>query len=78
MQCNLCRFGRAARLTGGFLVLGGGVWAWLIGSLATPGLLGVGAVGLVLLLTGATGYCPLNRLLGVEAACRLSPRPPVE
>lgn len=63
-RLNVGRPDRTARVVGGLVLLAlalfavGGFWAILFG-----------LVGLVLIVTGAVGFCPLYRVLGLST-CR--------
>ena len=56
MQCNVGKTERVIRVIAGVAIIGAGFLyqSWW------------GAIGLVLLLTGATGYCPPYQLLGIS------------
>lgn len=57
MKANVGGLDRTARLAGGLLLIG----------LAATGTVGAwGWIGVVLLLTGALGFCPLYPLIGLN------------
>lgn len=62
MKCNVGGIERPIRIGAGLLALGIGLFAGLSSTMAGATL----AVGVILLLTGAVGYCPLFTLLGVN------------
>jgi len=68
MTCNVGGIERPMRIALGILLIG-------IGSLAGLSTVGMGialAVGAILLLTGAIGFCPLTALLGINT-CAAKP-----
>jgi Protein of unknown function (DUF2892) len=56
MQCNVGKTERVIRVIAGVVIIGAGFLyqSWW------------GVIGLVPLLTGATGYCPPYQLLGIS------------
>ena len=56
MQCNVGKSERVVRVVAGLAVIGAGFYfgSWW------------GAVGIVPLLTGMTGYCPPYQMLGIN------------
>jgi hypothetical protein len=62
MTCNVGGIERPIRITGGLLAIGIGLFAGLSTALAGAAL----AVGGILLLTGAVGFCPLFTLFGIS------------
>ncbi|HEU5316059.1 MAG TPA: DUF2892 domain-containing protein [Chloroflexota bacterium] len=70
---NVGGLDRALRLVGGLVLLPAGL---LLGGAASSGLgLAVAAVGLIGLVTGATGYCPTYWLFGFSTARTKHHRP---
>ena len=68
MMCNVGGIERPMRIVLGILLIG-------IGALAGLSTVGMGialAVGAILLLTGAIGFCPLTALLGINT-CAAKP-----
>ena len=68
MMCNVGGIERPMRIALGILLIG-------IGALAGLSTVGAGialAVGAILLLTGAIGFCPLTALLGINT-CAAKP-----
>jgi len=68
MMCNVGGIERPMRIVLGVLLIG-------IGALAGLSTVGMGialAVGAILLLTGAIGFCPLMALLGINT-CAAKP-----
>lgn len=65
MKANEGTADRAVRLVAGIAAL---IVAWLWLGLAAGAIAGilVGAVGLVLIITAAVGYCPAYRLVGLS------------
>jgi hypothetical protein len=68
LERNVCGVEKTARITLGLLLLGIGLFAdiatgWRVLSLV---------LSLTALLTGILGYCPLNKMLGVNR-CRIKP-----
>lgn len=61
---NEATWDRAARVVLGLALIVAGVW-WLSG---TWGWVAI-ALGLILLVTGIVGFCPLYRLLGLCTHC---------
>ncbi len=62
MICNVGGFEKPIRIVGGLLLIGVGVFGGLSG-------VGIGValtLGVVFLVTGVIGYCPLSSLLGVD------------
>lgn len=55
---------RVLRVVVGAVLLAAWAFGWLSGTLAVV----LGVVGLVLVATGAVGFCPIYRLLGI-ATC---------
>jgi hypothetical protein len=62
MTCNVGGTERSIRVGAGLLALGIGLFAGLSAAMAGAIL----AVGVILLLTGAVGFCPLFTLLGIN------------
>jgi hypothetical protein len=56
MQCNVGKTERGIRVIAGVVIIGVGLYfqSWW------------GAIGIVPLLTGATGWCPPYQLLGIS------------
>ncbi|HEY5776294.1 MAG TPA: DUF2892 domain-containing protein [Xanthomonadales bacterium] len=56
MQCNVGKTERVIRVIAGLAIIGAGFYyhSWW------------GAIGIVPLLTGATGWCPPYQLLGIS------------
>ena len=68
MRCNVGGVERSIRIGAGLLALGIGVFAGLSSAVSGAVLL----VGVILLLTGVVGYCPLFTLLGVNTCTSAS------
>jgi hypothetical protein len=62
MRCNVGGIERPIRIGAGILLIGTGMFA----GLPAAGTGGALAVGVILLLTGAIGFCPLTALLGIN------------
>lgn len=62
MTCNVGGIERPIRIGAGVVAIIVGLFAWLSTGVAGAAL----AVGGILLLTGAVGYCPLFTLLGIN------------
>lgn len=62
MTVNEGRFDRVLRVVLGALL----VLAWLLGWWTGTWAVVLGVVGLVLLLTGIVGFCPMYRVLGTS------------
>ena len=62
MTCNVGGMERSIRIGAGLVALGIGFLAGLSSTMTGVAL----GVGVVLLLTGAVGYCPLFTLLGMN------------
>ena len=62
MTCNVGGMERPIRIGAGVLAILAGLFGGLSGAMSGIAL----AVGVVLLLTGAVGYCPLFTLLGIS------------
>lgn len=60
MACNTGKTERTLRILGGVAIVGWGIYAknWL------------GAIGLVPLLTGLAGWCPLYAMFGINTGCQ--------
>ena len=68
MTCNVGGIERPIRIGAGLLAIMIGIFAGLSTAVAGTAL----AVGAILLLTGAVGYCPLFRLFGISTCSRAS------
>jgi Protein of unknown function (DUF2892) len=68
MTCNVGGIERPIRIGAGLLAIMIGIFAGLSTAVAGTAL----AVGAILLLTGAAGYCPLFTLLGISTCSRAS------
>ncbi len=62
MTCNVGGIERPIRIVGGILLIGIGAFA----GLPTVGMGVALTLGVVFLITGAVGYCPLTSLLGIN------------
>lgn len=62
MRCNVGGIEKPIRIVAGVLLIGIGLFA----GLPAAGTGGALAVGAILLLTGAIGFCPLTALLGIN------------
>ncbi|NGZ07985.1 MAG: DUF2892 domain-containing protein [Nitrospira sp. LK70] len=62
MKCNVGGIERPIRIGAGLLAIMIGLFAGLSTAVAGAAL----AAGVILLLTGAVGYCPLSSLLGIN------------
>ncbi len=62
MKCNVGGIERPIRIGAGLLAIMIGLFAGVSTDVAGASL----AVGVILLLTGAVGYCPLFSLLGIS------------
>ena len=68
MMCNVGGIERPIRIAAGVLLIG-------IGALAGLSTVGMGialALGVIMLLTGAIGFCPLSTLFGINT-CAAKP-----
>lgn len=68
MMCNVGGIERPIRIAAGILLIG-------IGALAGLSTVGTGialALGVIMLFTGAIGFCPLTALLGINT-CTAKP-----
>ncbi len=68
MMCNVGGIERPIRIGTGLLAIMIGLFAGLSTAVAGTAL----AVGVILLLTGAVGYCPLFTLFGISTCSRAS------
>jgi hypothetical protein len=68
MACNVGGKERPIRIGAGLLAVMIGLFAGLSTAVAGTAL----AAGVILLLTGAAGYCPLFALLGINTHCSAS------
>jgi Protein of unknown function (DUF2892) len=68
MTCNVGGIERPIRIGAGLLAIMIGIFAGLSTAVAGTAL----AVGAILLLTGAVGYCPLFALFGISTCSRAS------
>lgn len=68
MMCNVGGIERPIRIGTGLLAIMIGLFAGLSTAVAGTAL----AVGAILLLTGAVGYCPLFTLFGISTCSRAS------
>ena len=68
MTCNVGGIERPIRIGAGLLAIMIGIFAGLSTAVAGTAL----AVGAILLLTGAVGYCPLFTLFGISTCSRES------
>jgi len=68
MTCNVGGVERSIRIGAGLLALGIGLFAGLSSAVYGAVLMG----GVILLLTGLVGYCPLFTLLGVNTCSSAS------
>ncbi|MDF0665453.1 MAG: DUF2892 domain-containing protein [Nitrospira sp.] len=71
MKCNVGGIERPIRIGAGLLAIMIGLFAGVSTAVAGASL----AVGVILLLTGVVGYCPLSSLLGINTC---SPAPGVK
>ncbi len=62
MTCNVGGIERPIRIGAGVLAIMAGLFSGLSGAMSGIAL----AVGVLLLLTGAVGYCPLFTVLGIS------------
>ncbi len=68
MACNVGGIERSIRMGAGLLAVMIGIFAGLSTAVAGTAL----AAGVILLLTGAAGYCPLFALFGINTHCSAS------
>ncbi len=68
MRCNVGGVERSIRIGAGLLALGIGLFAGLSSVVSGTVLVG----GVILLLTGVMGYCPLFTLLGINTCTSVS------
>ncbi len=68
MTCNVGGIERPIRIGAGLLAIIIGLFAGFSTAIAGTAL----AVGAILLLTGAAGYCPLFTLFGINTHCSAS------
>ena len=68
MRCNVGGIERPIRIVAGVVLIGVGAFA----ELPTVGMGVALTVGVIMLFTGAIGYCPLTSLLGINT-CHASP-----
>ncbi|MGE0468917.1 MAG: DUF2892 domain-containing protein [Nitrospira sp.] len=68
MTCNVGGIERPIRIGAGLLAITIGLFAGFSAAIAGTAL----AVGAILLLTGAVGYCPLFTLFGINTHCPAS------
>ncbi len=68
MRCNVGGVERSIRIGAGLLAFGIGLFAGLSSAVSGVVLMG----GVILLLTGLAGYCPLFTLLGVNTCSSVS------
>ncbi|MDP1784040.1 MAG: DUF2892 domain-containing protein [Sulfuricurvum sp.] len=61
MLCNQGKIDRALRIIAGGALI---VWAVMSGNV-------FGYAGIILVITGAVGFCPLYALLGIDSGCKL-------
>ncbi len=69
MECNVGRTDRAARIVFGLVVLAG---TYFTGLLAEPIGIILALIGLVMIGTGAVGFCALYKMLGIST-CEAGP-----
>ncbi|WP_310439530.1 DUF2892 domain-containing protein [Sulfuricurvum sp.] len=60
MSCNAGKIDRALRIIAGVALI---IWAIMSGNI-------FGYAGIILVLTGAIGFCPFYPLLGINTGCK--------
>ncbi|MFZ2890566.1 YgaP family membrane protein [Sulfuricurvum sp.] len=61
MKCNAGKVDRALRIIAGVALI---TWAVISGNI-------FGYAGIILVITGAVGFCPFYSLLGINTGCKI-------